>query len=120
MAHPDESRLTVIDLRSMQVMRVVDLDETRSARSRFGSWLRSHVVRDASANAAQFWERSIMLSPDGRLLLVAGRHVTTCDGDDEQSRCWSQRPSGLVVLDTATLEPVFREPTIEHFVIPQR
>lgn len=118
-AHADEAKVTAVDLQMMAVDRVISLDEPRSPLSRVLGWLRSQFVQEAAAKSGQAWERTIAISPDGRFLLVSGIWGGTfvCPGDEGELECYRGEPFGLTVVDIATDEIVFRDPSIGAFEV---
>lgn len=102
-AHPDEDRITVVDLASMQVERSEEIGRKASL---FGRLL-SLFANTAHAKGGATSSKRIAVSPDGRLLYIIGSAERPVrETADAEERTWESIGYGLKVIDTASLEVV--------------
>jgi hypothetical protein len=103
-AHADDERLTMVDLRAGEA-RTITPERSRSLLSRLGSWLGGIFVSEASAKGGAYFMRQVERSSDGHWLYVTGTRAEFCAGDD-WSACMENVPAGLRVIDTGTMQVV--------------
>lgn len=103
-AHADDDRVTVVDLRAGEAVTFTP-ERSRSLLSRFGSWLGGIFVSEASAKGGAYFRRQVELSPDGRWLYITGTGAEFCAGD-EWFPCVDSAPAGLRVIDTGSMQVV--------------
>ena len=101
--HPDEDRITVVDLESMQVERSEEIGHNASLFGRLLSLLAS----TAHAKGGATTSKGAAVSPDGRLLYITGSTERPVrETADAEERTWESIDYGLKVIDTASLEVV--------------
>ncbi len=106
--HADDDRMTVVDLRSLQVERSVAVSRRRSLLERLGSTLLDLIVESAAAKGGPFVRKEALVSPDGRWLYVTGSSSDLCTGE-RAVPCETDKPAGLKIIDTKSLQEVRRE-----------
>jgi DNA-binding beta-propeller fold protein YncE len=114
-AHADEDRLTVVDLRRLVVERTVEISESRSALSRFGSWLLGQFVSTAEAKGGLRYAKQALVSQDSRYLYVTGQASTTCE-EVPYFECGVE-PVGLQVIDLGNMKLVRKVPGIDSLKV---
>ena len=101
--HPDEDRITVVDLESMQVERSEEIGHNASLFGRLLSLLAS----TAHAKGGATTSKGAAVSPDGRLLYITGSTERPVrETADAEERTWESIDYGLKDIDTASLEVV--------------
>jgi YVTN family beta-propeller protein len=111
---PVEDSVQIIDTMSLAVAGAIDFREKDSKLSRFEDWLASQLVGAAEAKGNPSYSRMAAITPDGRYLLISGTRAyeEPAKGRDFE---WTDRPSGLVVINLATREAVLREANVGWF-----
>lgn len=101
-AHADEDRVTVVDLREGVVKVQRDITQPRSLLDRFFDWIAPSTL----AKGNPWTSKQAVLSPDGSRLYIAGRHESfTQSQDGEIVRADA---TDLVIVDTENIEEIDR------------
>ncbi len=101
-AHAEEDRITVVNLRTLEVERSAKVTKQKSALERAGRSLLGLLVRTAEAKGGPFFRKDALVSPDGRWLYVTGSSSDLCTEEEEQP-CEMEKPVGLKVINTHSL-----------------
>ena len=104
-AHPDENKVTVVDLEEMRVERSVEIEPKRSLWEDLTSGFLGLFASRAEAKGGASLMKGALVSPDGRWLYVTGLRQNI----DPAAGPRGSFPLGLQVIDTETMRLVHEE-----------
>jgi hypothetical protein len=114
--HAEQDRVTVVDLDRLKVDATHSL-EGDPPLARFRGWLLDRFARVAEAKMAAEYLRQVQLTPDGRYLLISGVSVEETPDEVGPRELVETKVAGLLVVDVATMDVVYRSETISAFTL---
>jgi len=108
--------VTSIELDELRIVARTDLQEPRTWFSKARDSITSWFVSTAEAKGGPSYRRSAAITLDGRFLVTSGSVSLPVEKPQWQGDS-DQRPAGLLVIDTTTMQVVYREKTASDFTL---